>query len=62
VRFRTTNVHTFCPPSSAARGGANEPPLSEIARANNPFAAGAVASMLAAMPPDLANPVDAGQR
>ena len=35
----------------AGRGGPNEPPLSEIAPWNSPFASGDAHSMLTAIPP-----------
>ena len=47
----TLSGGTFWPPSLAKRGGPKLPPLSEIARWNNPFAAGEAASMLTAIPP-----------
>ena len=41
----------FSPGMVGRRGGPNDPPLSEIAPWNNPFASGEAHSMLTAMPP-----------
>ncbi len=45
------SVGTLDPPSLAVFSGANDPPLSEIAFANRPLAAGEAASMDTEMPP-----------
>src|SRR5208282_281857 len=47
----TARGGTFSPPSFESLGGANDPPLSEMAPWKSPLASGEAASMLTEIPP-----------